>query len=510
MSTNAALQDLADVLTEAIADAALTGNEAGVKMLQESFNRLRSLAAEDKGWTRLFGDHEDEHFMLRLEDLKAWGEKIGESVPGAPWIGKGFRARADFVWKDGIRYGNIPEPTRGKKNIQQIIDRPGNQREFFGKVARRKRERSLYEQGIAIWKGDDKSSNLETIPLRQFTSELVDPQGRGVLWALLREWTERDLATGKSRPMKKWYFLHEFADKRVLNIVGPDNVRIPVDQNARLFVQHANPSDGFVYGTPDALAAWIWNSISRDAYMDGRKVTEALTKFALKATAGSRRQADNVAQQFATADTAGSMAIVGGAADISVMQGAQKGYDFNSLRPLLAPIAASLDIPTTLLTSDTGDDSFASISSLDFPTRLAMQSRRDEHIDFDKMVLAWLGVEAPDVQFIPYDAGEETYRKEQSLALELQNDIIDRQEYRDQVDDMWGRPNGKVPTEDKRESYLKAKALAKAAPKPAPGTAAAGGEKTSTSTASPNQGQQNGTGGQSGAANDLRTDTVSK
>lgn len=202
------------------------------------------------------------------------------------------------------------------------------------------------------------------------------------------------------------------------------------------------------------------------------------------------------------------MAIVGGATDISIMQGAQKGYDFASLRPMLAAVATSLDIPTTLLTSDTGDDSFASIASLDLPTRLAMQARREEHVELDVQVLTWLGVEDPDVQFIPYDAGEEMYRKEQSLALELQNDIISRQEYRDQVDDMWGRPNAKVPAEDQRESYLKAKAAAKAAPKPV--AAAPGAEKTSTSTASPNQGRSNGTGGQSGAANDLRKDAISK
>lgn len=514
MSSNAALYELADVLTEAIADASASGNTSGAKILQESFDRLRMLAREDQEWTSLFGDNGDSEFMLRLEDLKAWAKKITESVPGAPWIGKGFRARADFVWKDGIQYGNVPSATQGRKNIQKIIDRPGNRREFFGKAARRKREHNLYTQGIAIWKGDDSSHNLETIPLRQITGELLDPQGRGVIWALLREWSERDLATGRSRPMKKWYFAHEFIDKRVLNITGPDGVRVPVDQKARLFIQHANAVEGYAYGTPDAVAAWIWNAIARDSYMDGRKVTEALTRFAVKATAGSRQAADNVAMQYATADTAGGMAIVGGATDISIMQGAQKGYDFASLRPMLAVVATSLDIPTTLLTSDTGDDSFASIASLDLPTRLAMQARREEHVELDTQVLEWLGIENPDVQFIPYDAGDEIYRKIQSLALELTNDVITRQEFRDQVDTLLGRASGTVPADAERESYLKAKQLAKAAPKPAPAAAGAPSgqddEKTGTSTASPNQGRSNGTGGQSGAANDLRKDTISK
>ena len=501
-------------ISEAISEAASLGTEDGaraVAVLTESYDRMRMiLAREDKGWVKLYDRSTDSQFGLRLDDLKAWGRKLEESVPGAPWIGRGFRVRANFILKDGIQHGGIPAGgTQGVTNIQAKIDSPENQEAYFGPAARRKREHNLYTQGIAFWAFDERTKTLEAIPLRQITAELMHPDGIGVVWAYLREWTRVNLETGKSVEMKMWYFTDLAKSKRSLNITIPKTrERIPVSQTSYLFVQHANAVGGLAYGTPDALAAWIWNGIARDAYMDGRAVTEALTRFALKATAKNKPAADNVAMQYASAHTAGGMAVIGGANDIQVLSGAQKGYDFDSLRPLLAVIATALDIPTTLLTSDTGDDSYASISSLDLPTRLAMQARRDEHVAFEKRVLAAFGANDATVSFVPYDAGDEVYRKVQAAILDYQQDTITRQDLADRIADIYGRPHKDVPGEDQRPSVLAAKALAKAVPKPAPTAPGADDKADNTSVASPTQGRSNGTGGQQGgnASNDIRRD----
>ncbi|KZE41351.1 hypothetical protein [Microbacterium sp. T32] len=498
-------------ISEAIAEASALGTEEGaraVAVLTESYDRMRSiLAREDKGWVRLYDRGADSQFGLRLQDLKDWGRKLEESVPGAPWIGRGFRVRANFILKDGIQHGGIPAGgSQGVPDIQKYVDDPQNQENYFGPAARRKREHNLYTQGIAFWILDERTKKIEAIPLRQITSELMHPDGIGVVWAYLREWTHVNLETGESFPLKMWYFTDLAKDNRSLTVTSADkSEKIPVAQTHVIFAQHANPVGGLAYGTPDALAAWIWNGIARDAYMDGRSVTEALTRFALKATAKNKPAADNVAMQYATAHTAGGMAVVGGANDIQVLQGAQKGYEFNSLRPLLAVIATALDIPTTVLTSDTGDDSYASISSLDLPTRLAMQARRDEHIAFEKRVLAALGAPNATVSFVPFDTGEEVYRLVQAAILDYQQDTITRQQLADRIADIYGRPHANVPSEDQRPSVLLAKAMAKAAPKPAP---AAGASSGNTSVASPAQGRSNGTGGQQGgnASNDIRRD----
>lgn len=495
-------------LGEAIDLTQAAGQTAGLEVLLESFNRLRGLLArEDRGWVRLFGQDEGVEFGLTLDDLKDWGRKIRESVPGAPWIGRGFRTRANFIWKDGIQYGNIPEPKQGLVNLRDIINRPGNQFHFFAPSARRKTEHRLYTEGIAFWIGNEKSKDLESIPLRQITSQFIDPDGLGTAWAYLREWTHRNPRTGKSTQYKRWYFTDQFKAMRVPYIGAADGQRIPVDQNHVIFDQHANHTDGFVYGTPDALAAFIWNGIVRDAYMDGRTMTQAMARFALKATASTKQGAENAALQYANADTAGSLAVVGGAGDLRLMDGAGKGYDFTSLGPLLAVVAASLDISKVALAADSGDGSYAGISSLDLPTRLAMNARRDEHIELNQRVLRWMGPSSfePDVQFKPFDGGEEAYRIIQGFMLGVQNDLYGLQEARNFVDNVLGLPNGTIPTGDDRPSILLAQA--------AQATAAAKAASSATpQTASPNQGKSNGTGGQQGgnASSDLRSDTISK
>ncbi|GAB2702049.1 hypothetical protein BKA24_001731 [Microbacterium marinum] len=489
-------EDLAESLTEAHA----AGNEAGVELLTEHFDRIMGmLKREDRGWNTLFGGDEDSEFGLTLSDLKQWAAKIEEAIPGAPWMGRGFRLRRDFIWKGGIQYGNLPEGgTQGLANIKKKTLTDQNQREFFAPSARHRRERRLFSSSIALWIGNDKTKQLESLPLRQVTGQLTDPNGLGQIWAYLREWTKVDLASGRTTHMKKWYFVEEFKDKRVLNIKDPAGQRIPVDQDHVIFDQHANRADGFAYGSPDALAAFIWNGIVRDAYMDGLSVTGALARFAYKATAKNKKAADNAAMEYANAETAGGMAIVGGANDLTPLSSAGKGYDFSTLRAVLAVMATSLDVTAIALSADSSDEGgSASAATLDLPTRLAMTTRRDEHVELDIRVLKWLGMkEQPDVQFLPYDASDETYRVIQGFMLGYQNNLYTEQEARDFVDNLLGLPHGTPPSGAKRPF----------------GDLSGGGKAALPQTASPNQGKSNGTGGQQGgnASNDIQDDSAGK
>ncbi|MDF2993063.1 MAG: hypothetical protein K0S37_3577, partial [Microbacterium sp.] len=302
-------------LQDAVVEAQSAEGDRGVAILAEAFDRLRGmLAREDRGWVRLYGDDEDQLFGLTLEDLKNWGRKIGEAVPGAPLVGAGFRRRRDFIWQGGIRYGNLPDGgSQGVRKLKTITQTDTNKLHFYGKSARHRREHRLFTSGIALWKGNDHTKELEAIPLRQITGQFLDPEGLGLVWAYLREWSMVDVRSGRRREYKRWYFTDRFKSKRVLNIATPDGVKIPVDQDHVIFDQHANSTDGLVYGSPDGLAGFIWAGIARDAYMDGISMTEALARFALKATASSKKGAENAAMQYANGNTAGGMAIVGGA-----------------------------------------------------------------------------------------------------------------------------------------------------------------------------------------------------
>ncbi|MDF2691710.1 MAG: hypothetical protein K0S65_93 [Labilithrix sp.] len=485
------------------------------KHLAETWDRVRQIIArDDHGWIEFRGGNgwsDDNQFGLTLDNLKEWGKKIQPAVVAAPWVGAGFRRRADYILQNGIRYGNVPggpksPATQGKKNIQDIIDRDGNQFHFFGDAARRQCEHSLYSQGIAFWIGNDRTKDLEAIPLWQITDVFLEPNGLGYAWAYLREWSEMDLATGERKARRRWYFTDRFASKRVGQIkVKGEPEPIEVDQEHVIFDMHANRATGLVFGAPDAVAAWVWNEVARDATLDGRAMQRALATFAMKAQVAGQDSGEATSVKLASAEGAGNTFVGGKDIDFAPLASAGKGYDFTSIRFLVAIVAAALDLSVIDITANPGDagSSYGAGQLMGLPTRLAMEARRADHVEINKRVLKWMGVAKPDVNFVPFATGEEVYRSVQALTMELTNGAISLEEYRERLDDLMGRPNGTAPAYDKLHPVLLAKATAKAVPKPAP---AASGDASAPQTASPAQGKSTGSGDQGSAGNDIRRD----
>lgn len=485
------------------------------KQLKETWDNVRRmLDREDHGWVEYHGGNgwsEDKQFGLSLQALNMWASKILPACTASPWVGAGFRRRADYIWQNGIRYGNVPgskghETGQGQRDIQKIIEKPENQFHFFSDEARRQRELNLYAKGINFWIGNERTKTLEAVPLWQISDILLEPNGLGYAWAYLRSWSVYDLETGEWKDEKRWYFTDRFVSKRVPKIkLKGDPEPVPVDQDHIIFDQHANRAEGLVLGSPDALAAWVWNGIAVDATLDGRSMQRALTTFALKASVPSRDAGESTSIKLATAEGAGNTFIGESPTDLVPLSSAGKGYDFTSIRFLVAIVAAALDISVIDLTANPGDagSSYGAGQLMSLPTRLAMEARRRDHVDLDKRVLRWMGVKDPDVNFVPFASGEEIYRAAQELTMELNAGGITLDEYRTFMDDLLGRPNGTVPAYDKLHPVQLAKAMAKVAPKPA--ATGDDGSATAPQTASPTQGKSTGAGGK-GDSNDIRRD----
>jgi hypothetical protein len=338
--------------------------------------------------------------------------------------------------------------------------------------------------------------------------------------AYRRSWTHRDMATGEPDIRVKWYFTDTYADMRVpvITIGGLDE---EVAQHHTLFDMHANRASGLAFGSPDAVAAFIWNGIARDATMDGRAMTQALATFAFKASVKNPNAGQQGAISLASPHGAGSTLVTGQANDLTPLANAGKAYDFSSILFLVSIVATALDVSVIHLTSDPGGagTTMRTAQTLDLPTQLAMKARRDEHVELDKRVLRWMDVDDPDVTFKPFDTGDVTYRAIQSLAMEFEKGTMTRQELRNHFDDLMGRPNGTVPAIEEIPEVQLAKVMAAIAgsevsststDKTANGTTKTVVPSTGTTlpqTASPMQGRSNGTkGGQGGgaASNDVR------
>lgn len=430
MATKLELSDRLDEIS-----ARNDGLSASNSHLKEQLSQVMAmLRAEDRDWLSLIGRGEFEHDGFSLDDLKEWSVKINESRYGNPHIGRGFRARASYIWKDGIRYRNVP--SKGVKNVQKYIDLPLNQEQFFGADARRKREACLFSDSIAIYFGEDSKKTLRAIPLHEITADVRNPDYADEIWGYRRTWERFNFKTGKSETQNEWVMTDRFAGLRPTHI-GKNNERYPVAKGKTAFDLVANGAVGFAYGAPDALAAVIWSKIVRDLYMDGVTMTHALATFAFKSTHTSEKGRDNAQLALADGVTPGSTAQVGGVNDLVPMSSAGKGYDFDSFRGVIAIVATSLDVSVIALTSDPGTagSSYGSAQVLDLPTRLAMESRREEHIALDERVLRWMGAENAEAFFIAYDDATEGLRRLQAILIKWGTGLYEPKELKAEIED---------------------------------------------------------------------------
>lgn len=438
-----------ELLTVLEAAQGVTANNAPATIIKEGLDNVRAmLADEDRDWEVYLGGHRrDEADGLTLEDLKQWAARIHEqSLVG--WMKKGFGLRSAYIWQGGIQYRHIPSEARGRGvNVQAKIDDPNNQRAFFSPQARIRREKRLYAEGLALWVGDDRTKILTSVPLSQITGVLGDPDDETIIWAYRREWSRRQ-ANGKYKDMKRWYFVDTYKDK-ALDYITVDDKREMVEKDFTAFDMHANSVEGWTFGFPDALGAWIWNERAKEAYGDGLDVTAAMASIIYTASSGTGKGAQNAANQYASPQGAGSTAVMGTGSGLAALSTAGKAFDFSQLREIVAVMATSLDVSNIALTSNTADagSSYGAAATLDEPTRLAMEMRRLEHVELDKRVLRWMAGpgEARDkiqVFFRSLMSAAELYRLVQAVILKFQNGLAEPEEAAAMIDDIFGIPEG--------------------------------------------------------------------
>ena len=471
-------------------------------------------AREDAGWSKPFAAKDSNG--MSLEELRDWSEQIHNAQVGNPHIKRGLSLRRSYIWQGGLQHANIPTEGRGRgTNVQSLIDSPMNQRNYFSPAARARKEGCLYADSIAFYIGNDKTKTLHSLPLAEISADLRDPDFDEDVWAYRRSWNQFDAATNSSVKKHLWYFTDTFMDQRMPTVLI-NGVREKVSQTHTIFDQVANGVDGFAYGSPDALAAVIWSRIARDLVMDGVTMTHALATFAFKASSTSNKGNENAAMKLGGSQSAGSTAVLGATNDLVPMSSAGKAYDFDGLRSIVAIIAASLDVSSVSLTSDPGASgaSYGSASTLDLPTRLAMEARREEHVDLERRVLRWMGAPEADVYFAAIIDPTDLYRAQQGIALEYGTGLYSAEETKREFEGLKGNktrnvtiPDGVLPP----QSVKKLEAEAKIADASAAKTAAAKSKQDAANggNLTPTQGSGAGVGAGTGA-NDLRTDTLSK
>lgn len=504
-------------------------------------NAVLMLRQEEIGWAM---PEENGYRGLLLNDMWKWSREIRTSLTGTrykapnPHMRNGLMLRHSFIWDGGIHYADVPGDTntpsrQGKVNVQNLLDDPENKRNIFSSSARRRREHALFSDGLYVVIGDDKEKTLRPVPLHEISDTHRDERYEDEIVAY--RWTRNEAIrlpgsqhtkgqlTGSRASQSYWVFV-DWYDKDDI----PDFIKYGegdgemVLKHHTAFDLHANRPDGAAFGSPDAIAAVVWARIIRDLIMNGVKMQDALAMFAFKATSPTRPGQAAAALELAKNVTAGSAATMGGENDLIPLNSAGKGYDFGSIGFVVSTMAASLHVSGIALSANTAlaGSSYGAAKTLDLPGRMAMQTRRAEHIEFDERLLAWLGAPKATAYFDKYDDATDEYRAVQAAMLAWTTGTMTPEGFRGELEIIYGRkligaiPAGViVPNNQKQIDDAAAAAAQKAVDmqmaknaidlQVGAVTPTSGAPKPATaSTAAPDQGKSTGTGG-SGHANDM-------
>lgn len=410
-----------------------------VEVLRESFAGVVQdlLRFEDEGWLKLFGSADDAVKGFTLDDVKKTTKYLEKQTKiYGDLLGRGLRLKNNHAFGRGFSY----EPNVKKAKIaprhQKLIDSPQNQKVVFAPSAIKEINRIFYTAGNLFLMYDRNTSEWKrlAVDLNIQNSISYDDDPARIKY-YLRSWTrQNDLSTtnpGTPQTQQEWVPTSEYDSTpgrpsypKYIK-VGTQNV--PVNQNAVIVDRRLNRDNGEVWGVPDAFAAAAPAHIYATYMKDGAMLQHALAAISFVVKAKTENAAKTASAKMQKAKI-GSTAITGPETEIQSLPRAGS-INLYEGRPLVARVAAALDVSTTGLTADPGPGgSYASENALSAPEQMAALSRQEDFVDLFAEIFRVMGIEAK-INFNRLDI-DPIHRQMQSLGLARVMGGVNQQEYR--------------------------------------------------------------------------------
>jgi hypothetical protein len=388
----------------------LTAERNNVEILQESVYDLeRSLF--EPGWLRLTAQAEIEFSPEGLVQLRAICRLYAIKNP---LIKRGLALRSAYVWGQGVQItarANGKEPT--EQDVQQVVDAfltdDANARAVTGSAARERLERTLGTDGevyLALFTRPMTGQvQVRTILADEIAEVISNPEDRSEPWYFRRRWVQTTVDPATGSPQRTvMHRLYPAVDYRPT--VRPKRLGdVPIAWDSPVLQVRVNDPEGWDRGVPDAYAAVDWARAYKEFLEDWGRLMRSLSRFAWKATTpGSKSGA--VKARLAEAPSrsltvggepaaAGATAILSPDVALEAISKSGATIDAESGRPLAMMVASALGVPVTMLLSDPGQTGArATAETLDQPTELEMQLRRELWSDAYKRILRYVLAES--------------------------------------------------------------------------------------------------------------------
>lgn len=345
-----------------------------VEFLQESIRDL-SLRLEDRGWQTIGTDEES---VMSREALRTAAQDGRALAVAHPLIRRGLSLRTSYIHGQGGPQITVDADTTQDVNavVQAWWSSPENQLAVTGPEARARLERALSTDGnVFIACFTNPATGMvasRTLPFDEITRVITNPDDR----------------------MEPWFYERtRYVNGRDETVFYPDITYAPTSRPRMIDgrtvewgapVRHVkiNDLDGWTMGVGDTVSVAPMARAYRDFLADWVRLTKSLSQFVWRATADGKRAAAArraLARVPSTGDSGvGASMVLGAGETLEAIPKTGATIDADSGRPLLAMIAAGLDVPVTMLSTDPGvTGARATAETLDRPMYLAMQARRD-------------------------------------------------------------------------------------------------------------------------------------
>lgn len=392
--------------------------------LEESYDQLSRMFAEDAGWSRIGQETEKD---LTPEGRKRSAQMCRVMAIANPLVARAIAVRTGYVHgAGGIGVVAADGKETGTQDVNSVVqaflDDRGNRAAFTGAQAHEELEKQLSTDGnmYTILFADPKTGfvRVRTLDPLEVTDILMNPEDASEPWFYRRDYVETTIGerTAKvtTRQKTTWYPALNYDPTRKFPVIDGE----PVDWSASVYHTAVNRTGKF--GLGDAHPALPWARAYTSFLDDWAKLMKSLARIAWRMS-GKKSGAQQMRSQLNSLTEAGGVAGMDAGTQLEAVPKTGATMDAESGRPLATMVAAAFGIPVTTLMSDPGQTGARAVAeTLNQPTRLTMQGRRDvwtetyrailNHV-IDQAVLAPQGPLKGGVQIDPY-----TQQREVSLG----------------------------------------------------------------------------------------------
>lgn len=351
--------------------------------LEENANYLGQLQAsfaEDRGWSQIGAEGQRE---MTPEARRQAAELCRVFAISNPLVKRGLALRAGYVWAGGVGIQAPDGKESGTQDVnsvvQNFLDDPGNRKAFTGAQAHVRMENQLGTDGMvyAVLFSNPKTgfTRIRTLDPIEMTDIITNPEDASEVWFYRRDYEESTIGerTAKvtTRQKTTWYPAMGHKPTRRFTVIDGN----PVNWDAPVFMVAVNTVGKF--GVGDAYAALPWARSYREFLEDWAKLMKSLARIAWKLS-GKRSSAQQARSALNGLGEAGGVATMDANTQLEAVPKSGATIDAESGRPLATMIAAALGLPVTTLLADPGQTGARAVAeTLDQPTRLEMNGRRE-------------------------------------------------------------------------------------------------------------------------------------